>query len=126
MNLTSALRGNAAFTAVCAVACLALTGPISSHAAIPDPNWTIGLGSMLALYVLILLFAAARPIRWLVKTIIALDWSYVAIATAFFLTHADRVDGPGMALIIVSTALVALFAWLQMRGLGTIRQEEAQ
>lgn len=126
MNLTSALRGNAAFTAGCAAACLALTGPISSHAAIPDPNWTVGLGAMLALYVPILLFAAARPIRWLVKTIIALDWTYVAIATAFFLTHADRADGPGLALIVVSTALVALFAWLQMRGLRAIRQKGAQ
>lgn len=126
MNLTSALRGNAAFTADCAAACLALTGPISSHAAIPDPNWTVGLGAMLALFVPILLFAAARPIRWLVKTIIALDWTYVAIATAFLLTHADRADGPGLALIVVSTALVALFAWLQMRGLGTIRQKGAQ
>jgi hypothetical protein len=123
MNLTNALRGNAVFTAACAFACLALTGPVTSHAAIPDRLWTIGLGVMLALYVPILLFAAARPVAWLVRTIIVLDWGYVAIATGFFLTHFSSADGAGNALMILSTALVALFAWLQMRGLAAMQQE---
>jgi len=126
VNLTSALRANAAFTAVCALTCLVLTGPVTSYTAIPDRLWTVGLGLMLALYVPILLFAAARPMVWLVRTIITLDWSYVVIATAFFLIHFDRADGPGIALMIVSISLVALFAWLQMRGLAAMQQKVPQ
>lgn len=122
MKLVSALRGNAAFTAACALLCLALADGVTRHAAIPGPLWTLGLGVMLALYVPVLLFAAARPMVWLVRTIILLDWGYVFIATSFSLTHFDQADSAGNALMIVSTALIALFACLQMRGLAAQRQ----
>lgn len=72
-----------------------------------------------------LLFAASRPMLWLVKTIIVLDWGFVAIASIFLATHWAKVDATGIALISVPTALVGLFAWLQMRGLA-VMQEEAQ
>ena len=80
---------------------------------------------MLASYVPLLLLAAARPQLWLVKTIISLDWAYVAIATFFLVTHWTAADAIGIMVILVSTSVVALFAWLQMRGLA-LRQKEAQ
>lgn len=123
MTLSTALRVNAAFTAFCALACLAGSYWIVPHTALPGTIWALALGAMLASYVPILLIAAKRPMVWLVKTIIVLDWGYVAIAAVFLLTHLGKADGLGLALIIGSTSLVALFALLQMRGLSALQRE---
>lgn len=123
MNLSTALRGNAAFTALCAAICLGAADWVAAHICLPSRIWVIGLGIMLASYVPILLIAAARPMVWLAKTIIALDWGFVAIAMVFLATHWTKADAAGTALVIVPTLLVALFAWLQMRGLGAMQRE---
>ena len=123
MILSTALKGNAAFTAPCAAICLGATDWVTVHSGLPSRIWVIGLGVMLASYVPILLIAAARQAFWLVKTIIALDWGFVAIAAVFLATHWAKADAAGTALVIVPTLLVALFAWLQMRGLGAMQRE---
>lgn len=123
MNLSTALRRNAAFTALCAAISLGAADWVAAHSGLPSRIWVIGLGVMLASYVPILLIAAARPAIWLVKTIIALDWGFVAIAAVFLATHWTKADAAGTALVVVPTLLVALFAWLQMRGLGAIQRE---
>ena len=123
MILSSALRVNAAFTALCAAICLGAAEWVAAHIGLPSRIWAIGLGIMLTSYVPILLIAAARPAIWLVKIIIALDWGFVAIATLFLATHWAKADAAGTALVVVPTLLVALFAWLQMRGLGAIQRE---
>ena len=123
MILSTALRINATFTALCAAICLGAAEWLSAHIGLPSHIWVIGLGIMLASYVPILLIAAARPAIWLVKTIIALDWGFVAIAAVFLATHWAKVDAAGTALVVVATLLVALFAWLQMRGLGAMQRE---
>ncbi|MDZ4315226.1 MAG: hypothetical protein U0989_10750 [Azonexus sp.] len=120
MKLSTALRGNAAFTAICAGICIAAPDWVTVHSALPGRIWALGLGAMLALFVPMLLFASTRPSAWLVKTIIALDWAYVMIATAFLLTHLDEADAIGIALMIVTIAVVSVFARLQMRGLAAM------
>lgn len=123
MILSTALRGNAVFTALCAAICLGAADWVAAHIGLPSRIWVIGLGIMLASYVPILLIAAARSAVWLAKTIIALDWGFVAIAAVFLATHWTKADAAGTALVIVPTLLVALFAWLQMRGLGAMQRE---
>lgn len=89
---------------------------VVSHTSIPHP-WTIGLGLMLLSYVPVLLFAASRPLAWLARTIILLDWGFVAVAILYSLSNATVIDGTGWLLIGVPTSLVALFAVLQQHGL---------
>lgn len=125
MNLSTGLRANAAFTMICATTCLAATDWVTAHTALPGRPWTIALGIMLATYVPILLFAAARQMDWLVKTIIALDWGFVAIAAIFLAMSWSKVDATGAALIAVPALSVALFALLQAQG-WTQSQREAR
>ncbi len=122
MTLSTALRGNAVFTAICAVICLGAADWVTVHSGLPAPIWAIGLGVMLASYVPILLIAAARPTVWLIKTIIALDLGFVAIASIFLATHWTKADATGIALVIVPSVLVALFAWLQLRGFEAMQR----
>jgi hypothetical protein len=121
MNLSTTLRANAAFTAICAGLCLVAADWVAAHTALPAKLWATGLGAMLGAYVPMLLFAARRPMPWLVKTIIALDWGFVAIASLFLATHWTQIDVTGIALITSSTALVGLFAWVQMCKLAAMR-----
>ena len=118
MNLPAALRANALFTLISSLVCLLAGGMILRHTGVPAQIWITGLGLMLLSYVPILLFAAARPYDWLVGTIIWLDWSYVAIASFWLMSSWQRADAAGIALEVVSTAVVALFAVLQQRGLA--------
>ncbi|MFA7263417.1 MAG: hypothetical protein WC068_10370 [Caulobacter sp.] len=117
MGLKQALLLNAALTATCAAICLAGAKMVISHTAIPQ-LWTIGLGLMLMSYVPMLLFAAFRPLAWLARTIILLDWGFVAIASLYSLANMTVIDALGWFLIGVPTGLVALFALLQQRGLA--------
>lgn len=117
MGLMRALLLNAALTATCAAICLASAKMVVSHTAIPQP-WTIGLGLMLMSYVPMLLFAAFRSFAWLTRTIILLDWGFVAIATLYSLANMTVIDALGWFLIGAPTGLVALFALLQQRGLA--------
>ncbi|MEP1421658.1 MAG: hypothetical protein ABJ205_06680 [Erythrobacter sp.] len=59
------------------------------------------------------------------RTIIVLDWCYVAIALTYFLLHWREVDNLGAAMIAVPPAFVALFALLQQSGLTDISNEAA-
>jgi hypothetical protein len=122
MYLSKALKGNAALTAFCAAVCLFAADWVAGHVALPGPIWALALGAMLASYVPVLLIAAARPLAWLVKTIVVLDWGFVAIASVYLVTYWGEVAGPGIALIIVPTVAVALFALLQSRGLDAVQQ----
>ena len=115
-ELRQALLMNAALTATCAMICLVGAATVVSHTSIPHP-WTIGLGLMLLSYVPMLLFAALRPAAWLVRTIILLDWGFVAVATLYSVLNATVIDATGWLLIGVPTSLVALFALLQQHGL---------
>jgi len=96
---------------------------VAAHTALPSGIWATSLGLMLASYVPFLVFVALRPVTWLVRTIIALDWGYVCIATAYLITHWQQADATGLGLISLSTSLVALFAWLQMLGLAATRRD---
>lgn len=115
MRLSSALLGNAAFTAVCAGISIGGAVWLSAQTPLPDHIWSIGLGCLLASYVPVLVFAARWPAGWLVKTIIALDWTYVAIASGFLIAQWSHFQPSGIALTLGSTAGVALFAVIQMR-----------
>ncbi len=126
MNLSQSLRYNAVFTALCGFACVIAPSTIAAHTALPDRLWVIGIGIMLLLYVPILLFAAARPMVWLVRTIIILDWSYVLIATTFFVFRWREMDMTGTLLVLISTILVATFAYLQQKGLAKFRKLASQ
>ena len=123
MTLSTALRAHTVFTAICAVICLGAADWVTVHSGLPGRIWAIGLGVMLAFYVPILLIAAARPSIWLVKTIIALDLGFVVIVSIFLATHWTKADAKGIALMIVPLSLVALFAWLQLRGLEAMQRE---
>ena len=78
---------------------------------------------MLLGFVPMLLFAAARPSVWLVRTIILLDWGYIAVALIYFMFHWQQVDSIGAALILLPPAFVALFAFLQQFGLAALPKE---
>lgn len=120
MTLSHTLRANAIFTGICAIACLGWAQAIAQHSALPSDIWVLALGAMLTGYVPILLFAAARPLTWLVKAIIAADWAYVAIASVVLFTRLGQADAAGVAMMAISSGLVALFAILQMRSLATV------
>ncbi len=117
MNLSTALRANALFTLACSLVCLLAGELVLRHTAIPALIWINGLGILLLSYVPMLLFAASRPHDWLIKTIILLDWGFVVIATIWLLVSWQRADAVGIAIETASTAIVALFAVLQQRGL---------
>lgn len=118
MNLSTILRTNAIFTGICGLVCVFATSFVAIHAGVPELLWIQVLGFLLLAYVPTLLFAAWRPMRWLVITIIILDWGYVFIAVVFFLNHWTLADELGAIMVIGSTALVALFAVLQQRALS--------
>lgn len=124
MPLSTALRLNAVFTGVCGLVCLLVTDFVTLRTGVSDRFWVLVLGFMLLAYVPTLLFAAWQPRAWLVKSIIALDWTYVIVAAIFFMTHWTQADGLGVTMIAGSTALVALFAVFAQRGLlQTLRKE---
>ncbi|MEQ1539262.1 MAG: hypothetical protein ABL928_10060 [Sphingorhabdus sp.] len=122
MTLRSALHANAIFTGVCGLVCLLSADFVAAHTAMPDRLWIIGLGVMLLSFVPMLLFASWRPMEWLVRLIILLDWGYVATALAYFLFNLGEVDSIGALLIILTAALVVLFAILQQRSCAAARQ----
>lgn len=118
MNLATSFRVNAFFTLMCGLICLLAGGVVLRHTGIPAQIWISGLGLMLLSYVPVLLFAALHPHDWLVRTIILLDWGFVIIASIWLVFSWQRSDAVGIALATVPTALVALFAILQQRGLS--------
>ncbi|MEQ1548979.1 MAG: hypothetical protein ABL918_10095 [Chakrabartia sp.] len=126
MNLRKALIGNAIFTSICGLSCLLTADLILAHIAVPDRIWIIGLGMLLLSYVPMLLVAAARPLIWLVRVIILLDWGYVAIVSVFLMSNWKQIDIIGFAMILPSTTLVALFALLQQTGLSHMIQERSK
>jgi hypothetical protein len=117
MTLSNTLRTNAVFTGICGLICVLATSFVVAHAGVPEMLWIQILGFMLLAYVPTLLFAAWRPARWLVMTIIILDWGYVFLAIVFFLNHWTLADALGTTMVVGSAAFVALFAILQQRGL---------
>jgi predicted membrane channel-forming protein YqfA (hemolysin III family) len=123
MNLITALCVNAAFTALCSAICLGSTDLVAAHISAPDRLWILALGAMLLTYVPILLFAAAQPRPWLVKTIIVLDWAFVAISTIYIILQWEKMAGLGLALFILVALLVAMFAIFQRRGLAAAARE---
>jgi hypothetical protein len=123
MKLSSTLRANAVFSASCALICLFAADFVIAYTLVPSRFWIIGLGIMLLSFVPMLLLAAARPSAWLVRTIIILDWGYVAIALIYYLLNWRQVDSIGAALILLPSAFVALFALLQQSGLAAIPEQ---
>lgn len=117
MDLKRSLLLNAALTATCTAICLALADRVAYHTGIPR-LWVLALGFMLLSYVPMLLFTALRPITWLARTIILLDWGFVAVAGLYVLLNGTGIDPVGWGLIGGPTGLVALFALLQQRGLA--------
>lgn len=118
MTLSNTLRINAVFTGICGLICVFATSFIVTHAGVPDVLWVQILGLMLLAYVPTLLLAAWMPARWLVTTIIVLDWGYVLLAMVFLVSHWKLADALGATIVIGSAAFVALFAVLQQRGLS--------
>ena len=119
MELSTAIRSNAGFTASCALVCLFVSDFVTVHTMVPAPFWIIGLGIMLLTFVPMLLLAAARPAPWLVRIIILLDWGYVVIALGYYALNWRQVDGIGTSLILVPSTFVAVFALLQQSGLAS-------
>jgi hypothetical protein len=126
MPLSNALRLNAIFTFACAIICLIFPLPVSAMIAMQNSVWIIGLGIMLAAYVPILLYAASRQLRWLVTTIIVLDWGFVLMALAYYAFRNEKIDLPGMAVIMVPAAVVALFALIQMSAISSLKKDAAR
>ena len=120
MKLQHALLLNAAITASCAAVSLVSPAIVSDHVA-AGQYWVVGLGLVLLLYVPILLFVAARPVTWMARGIILLDWAFVALVALYALWRANGIDPLGWVLIAVPTGLVALVAILQDRGLSRER-----
>lgn len=115
MMLSTILRVNAVFTGACGLICLLATTFVVAHCAIPERLWVVILGSMLLAYVPTLLLAAWWPKRWLIKTIIVLDWGYVGLAAIFYITHWSKVSSVGALMVIGSAFMVAVFAALQQK-----------
>jgi len=92
--------------------CLLAVGWLQRHMPL-SPSWLLAIGGMLIAYVPMLLWAAARPSPWLVRTIVLLDWGYVVIAVAFVLIRSPGFDPVGLAIAWGTAAVVALFAFVQ-------------
>lgn len=101
--------------------CLLAAGWLLRHIPLA-PSWLLALGGMLIAFVPMLLWAAASPVRWLVKIIVLLDWGYVAIAVAFVLFRANGFDATGLAIALGTSAVVAFFAIRQQRELSLQKQ----
>jgi hypothetical protein len=115
MMLSIILHVNAAFTGACGLICLLATTFVVTHCGILERFWVVVLGSMLLAYVPTLLLAAWRPTRWLIKTIIVLDWGYVGLAAIFCIIHWSKVSSVGAFMVIGSAFMVAVFAALQQK-----------
>lgn len=92
--------------------CLLAAGWLQRHIPL-SPGWLLAIGGMLIAYVPMLFWAAARPSPWLVRTIVLLDWGYVAIAVAFVLIRSTEFDAVGLAIAWGTSSVVALFAFVQ-------------
>jgi hypothetical protein len=120
MLLRATLVTNAISTAVCAIALLAVPGPLATLLGVPTPSVIAAVGAGLVLYAAGLLWTAwQRPIpapaAW---TAIALDLGWVAGSVA--LLELGILTSIGAGLVALVAAAVLVFAILQYRG---VRQQ---
>jgi hypothetical protein len=120
MLLRATLVTNAISTAVCAIALLAVPGPLATLLGVPTPSVIAAVGAGLVLYAAGLFWTAWRrpipaPAAW---TAIALDLGWVAGSVA--LLELGILTSVGAGLVALVAAAVLVFATLQYWG---VRQQ---
>ena len=115
--LRASLRGNAAFSSLCALISLAYAGPLAQTLGIPSPALLTALGVQLLAFAALLLVLASRP------TIpLRLAWAVVAADVLWVVGTIPLVLGETLTRAGVWTAIgiadvVAIFAFLQALGI---------
>lgn len=116
-RLRTALRANAAFSAVSAAILLGLSSPLAGALGAPR-SVLLGIGAALALFVVDLLATAhKRPIpSWKVRAFVAMDslWVLGSVAVVLLPTPLTTL---GRAAVLAVAVVVAALAVQQHRGL---------
>lgn len=115
--LRASLRGNAAFSTLCAGVALAYATPLAQTLGIPSPALLTALGVQLLAFAALLLVLASRPaipLRW--------AWAVVAADVLWVLGTIPLVLGETLTRSGIWSALgiadvVAIFAFLQALGI---------
>lgn len=118
--LRFSLRGNALFSTLCAVACIADAAPLAAALRAPDAAWIAALGvGLLAFAAAVLALSLAPRIPTVpALAVVAADVLWV-VATVPFLAFGAPSDA-GFWLALGVAEVVMLFAVLQ--GLGVLRR----
>jgi hypothetical protein len=120
--LRLALRCNAGFSGLCALLCLAASGPIAASMGLPEAIWLQALGVQLLVFAGFLVWLAARP-----RIAPAIAWGVVAADVAWVvgtlpLVAADLLTITGIWIALGVADVVAFFAILQVVGLRRMQR----
>ncbi len=127
MFLSNVLKANALFSAICGFLCLSLSGPIAAMLGEVSPMLLIVLGIGL------LIFAA--DVVWIsrqlpegkarAKVIFWADVSWVVLTPVFIVIFMDRLSTMGLMVLGDIALIVAVFAWLEWRGLKKLDSQSS-
>jgi len=122
--LRVALRANAAFSTLSALAFLTLSGPIAAFVGAMGGRDVVILGVQLGIFAFWLWWLAARPAipRWQVWVIIALDILWVVGSFQTVLAPPPALTTGGKWAIAMVADVVGLFALLQFIGVRRLRK----
>ncbi len=124
--LRSALRGNAAFSGLTALALLAAGPSMASYLGAFPPGQLLSLGVQLALFAAWLLWLASRPLvpRWQVWLVIALDALWVVGSLMLLVSPPASLTTGGWWAVAIVMDVIGLFAALQFLGLRRVAVSE--
>ena len=120
--LRGALLANAAFSGVNGIADMIFSGPLAAFAGIPAAIVPFSGAGLLA-FAIALLWVRSRPVmpKNLVRAIITLDLAWViGSIAALLLRDTVGLTVAGAWSVVAAADIVALFAFLQYRGLRRI------
>ena len=115
--LRAALFGNAAFSTLSGLTMLAASGPLAAATGIPAPAlFSTGIALLIFAVDLVLVARGTEANRLFVWAFIGADGLWV-VGSAIGLVAATMLTPVGQSAVAAVATVVALFGWLQYRGL---------
>ena len=123
--LRAALRGNAAFSAACAVTSIAAAARLAPALGLPEPALLTSLGVALLVFAALLLLLASRPVirAGLALAVVAADALWVVATVPVLISGVLTPAGNVTAIALAS--VVGLFGVLQYQGVRRMRGADA-
>lgn len=115
------LRGNAAFSTLCALVSLAAAAPLAASLGLPGAPALYSLGAQLMVFAALLVWLASRPVirAWLALLVVAADALWVVgtvpVVLSDELTRTGDVTATAIALVVATFGVLQLMGVLRMR-----------